>query len=170
VETPLSETTPNPDSFDRVASRQLSFGKIAGIFLVLGPPLFGVLFWLLVSLANPNSDPFHEKTREAVGVALSIYGLMASYAVGLLPFLILTLVYARSRRHLSGVGRRFLVAALIGAVVYFIAFAILLIEISGGLDRDYRLFAIYATAAGAVSSFVCAFILEEFLTRAAPPA
>ena len=148
--------------------RPLSFGKIAGIFLVLGPPLFGPLFWLAVSLANPVGDPLHEKIGEAFGIAFSFFGLLASYAVGLLPSLIICTPFAKSRRHISSVGRRLLAAALIGAAVYFVLFALFMIGLSGGLQHDYFLFTGYAAAAGAISAFVCAFILEEFVAAAAP--
>ena len=170
----MSNPEPKRSNFADVASRppsprSISFGKITAVFLILGPPLFGLLFWLAVSLANRNSDPLHEKIYEAVGVALSIFGLLASYAVGLLPSLISALAYAKSRRHLSGVGHRFLAAVLIGAMVYLILFALFMIGLTGGLQHDYRLFTLYAAAAGAVSAFICAFILEEFMAWPAPP-
>jgi hypothetical protein len=162
---PMSDIGPDPRQ-DR--ARRLSFAKIAGAFLILGPPLFGPLFWLAASLANPVGDPVHEKISEALGVAFSFFGLLASYAVGLLPSLIIALVYATNRRRIIGVGRRFLVAALTGAVVYFVLFTLFMIGISGGLRHDYLLFTGYAAAAGAISAFVCAFILEEFLAAATP--
>jgi len=115
---------PNPEpeqnSFAGASSRQgtlrhLSFGKIAAAFLVVGPPLFGALFWLAVSLANPVGDPLHEKIGVAFGVAFSFFGLLASYAVGLLPSLIICTAFAKIRRHISAVGLRLVAAALIGA-------------------------------------------------------
>ena len=151
----MSNAGPEQDSFARTSSRQdpprqLSFGKIAAIFLILGPPLFGPLFWLAVSLANPVGDPLHEKIGEAFGVAFSLFGLLASYAVGLLPSLIICTAFAKSRRHISTVSLRLVAAALIGATVYFVLFALFMIGLSGGLQRDYFLFTVYATAAGAI--------------------
>ena len=104
----MSNTEPGQNTFSRASSHQaalrpLSFGKIAGIFLVLGPPLFGALFWLAVSLANPVGDPLHEKIGEALGIALSFFGLLASYVVGLVPSLIVAFVCSRSRRRISSV-------------------------------------------------------------------
>ena len=95
--------------------RQLSFGRIAVAFLVVGPPLFGALFWQAVSLANPVGDPLHEKIGIAFGVAFSFFGIVASYAVGVLPSLIICTAFAKSRRQISAVGLRLIVAALIGA-------------------------------------------------------
>ena len=96
----MSNTEPKQNNFASAASRHasphpLSFGKIAAAFLVVGPPLFGALFWLAVSLANPVGDPLHEKISEALGVAFSFFGLLASYAVGLLPSLIICSVLCK---------------------------------------------------------------------------
>jgi len=164
----VSKTEPEETEFAGESSRPLAFGKIAGIFLILEPPLFGLLFWLAVSLANPVGDPFHDKIGVAFGVALSPLGLAASYGVGLLPSLIAGFAYSRSRRHIGGVGRRLLVAALIGAAVYLALFALFMIGLTGGLQHDYRLFTAYAADAGAISAFICACILEEFVAGAAP--
>jgi len=159
---------PERDNLARASSRRLSVGKIAAVFLILGPPLFGVLFWLAVSLGNPVGDPLHEKVGVAVGVALSPFGLVAAYAVGILPSLIIGFAHSRSRHHIRGVGRRFLVVAVMGPAVYFILFAVFMVGLSGGLEHDYRLFTGYAAAAGAVSVFFCAFILEMFVAEVAP--
>jgi hypothetical protein len=169
----MSNTEPQQNNLASASSRHaslkpLSFGKIAAAFLVVGPPLFGALFWLAVSLANPVGDPLHEKISEALGLAFSFFGMLASYAVGLLPSLIICSVFAKYRRHVSAVGSRFLVAALIGAAVYFVLFALFMIGLSGGLRHDYLLFTVYAAAAGAISAFICAFILEEFVAGATP--
>ncbi|MGC1354566.1 MAG: hypothetical protein WA851_02005 [Xanthobacteraceae bacterium] len=106
----MSNTEPGQNTFSRASTHQaalrpLSFGKIAGIFLVLGPPLCGALFWLAVSLANPVGDPLHEKIGEALGIALSFFGLLASYVVGLVPSLIVAFVCSRSRRRISSLAR-----------------------------------------------------------------
>jgi hypothetical protein len=121
----MSNPEPEQNNFAGASSRQgtlrhLSFGKIAAVFLVAGPPLFGALFWLAVSLANPVGDPLHERIGVAFGVAFSFFGLLASYAVGLLPSLIICAAFAKG--HLSAVGVRLVAAALIGAAVYFLAF------------------------------------------------
>jgi hypothetical protein len=165
----MSNTEPEQHSFARSSSRQvalrpISFGKIAAAFLVVGPPLFGALFWLAVSLANPVGDPLHEKIGVAFGVAFSFFGLLASYAVGLLPSLIICTALARSRRHISAVGLRLVAAALIGAIVYFLVFVLGLDLLTAGkMDRAYWLFTFYAAGAGAVSAFICAFIAEHLL-------
>ena len=99
---------------------------------------------------------------------MSFFGLLASYVVGLVPSLIVAFVYSRSRRRSSSVGRRLLVAAMIGAAVYFVLFAVFMIGLGGGLQHDYLLFTGYAAASGAISAFICALILEEFVAAAAP--
>jgi hypothetical protein len=165
----MSNTEPEQNSFARATSRQvalrpISFGKIAAAFLFVGPPLFGALFWLAVSLANPVGDPLHEKIGIAFGVAFSFFGLLASYAVGLLPSLIICTALARSRRHISAVGLRLGAAALIGAIVYFLVFVLGLDLLTAGqMERAYWLFTFYAAGAGAVSAFICAYLAENFL-------
>jgi hypothetical protein len=57
---------------------------------------------------------------------------------------------------------------MIGAAVYFVLFAVFMIGLSGGLQHDYLLFTGYAAASGAISAFICALILEEFVAAAAP--
>jgi len=178
LETPLSQIEPEQNNFARasarrVSLRQISFGKIAAIFLVLGPPLFGLLFWLAVSLGNPVGDPLHEKLGVAFGIAFSFFGLLASYAVGLLPSLIIGFAYSRSRRRISAVGVGLIVAVLIGATVYFLVFLLglgvldtgrMLNSFSGSrTEHDLWLFTFYAAGAGAVSAFFCSFIAENFL-------
>jgi hypothetical protein len=166
---PTSNSEPEQNSFAGASSRQgtlrhLSFGKIATAFLVVGPPLFGALFWLAISLANPVGDPLHEKIGVAFGVAFSFFGLLASYAVGLLPSLIICSAFAKIRRHVSAVGLRLIAAALIGAAVYFLAFVLGLDLLTAGrMERAYWLFTFYAAAAGAISALICAFIVENFL-------
>ena len=109
-------------------------------------------------------DPLHEKIGVAFGVAFSFFGLLASYAVGLLPSLIICSAFAKIRRHVSAVGLRLIAAALIGAAVYFLAFVLGLDLLTAGrMERAYWLFTFYAAAAGAISALICAFIVENFL-------
>jgi len=164
----MSNPGPERNSFASATSRPtslrpISFGKIVAAFLVVGPPLFGALFWLAVSLANPVGDPLHVKISEALGVAFSFFGLLASYAVGLLPSLIICSAFAKSRRHISAVGMRLVVAALIGAAVYLLLFSVFLAGLGARMEHDWLLFTAYAAGAGAVSALICAFITENFL-------
>jgi len=168
--TPLSQIEPEQSNFARAARqvslRQISFGKIAAIFLIICPPSFGALFWLAVSLANPVSDPLHEKIVEALGIAFSFFGLLASYAVGLLPSLIIGFAYSKTRRHIRTIPYRLLAVALIGATVFYLPFVLLVLDMHNNGDRmkhDLLLFTFYAAGAGAVSAFFCAFIAENFL-------
>jgi len=121
----MSDTEPERNNFERAfsrqASRQIAFGKIAAIFLIMGPPIFGLLFSLAVSLANPVGDPLHDKIGLAFGIAFSFFGLLASYVVGLLPSLIAAFGCSKSRR-ITGLGLRLLVTALIGAAIYLLLF------------------------------------------------
>jgi hypothetical protein len=170
-EAPMSNTEPEQNSFARTTSpqvslRPISFGKIAAAFLVVGPPLFGALFWLAVSLANPVGDPLHEKIGVAFGVAFSFFGLLASYAVGLLPSLIICTAFAKCRQHIRSTGIGLIVAALIGASVYSLVFVLGFDLLTAGrMEGAYWLFTFYAAAAGAVSAFICAFIAENFLAK-----
>jgi hypothetical protein len=97
-------------------------------------------------------------------MVLSLYGLSASYVVGFVPSLIAGFAYSRSYRHKT-IGRRLLVAALIGAAVNFLVCALVLRLIFGGrIETADWPFAAYAAGdaagAGAVSAFFCALIVE----------
>jgi uncharacterized membrane protein YeaQ/YmgE (transglycosylase-associated protein family) len=169
----MSDTEPERNNFERAfsrqgSSRQIAFGKIAAIFLVVGPPTFGLLFWLAVSLANPVGDPLHDKFGQAFGIALSFFGLLASYVVGLLPSLIAAFGCSKSRR-ITGLGLRLLVTALIGAAIYLLLFSLFLPGLTGRNKHDWLLFTGYAAGAGAISTFFCALIVEYFSGVATPP-
>ena len=142
--------------------------SIRAIFLMVGPPTFGMLFLLAVSIAAPVGDPLHTKIHLALGITFSGFGLLFSYAVGLVPSLIASSAYATTRRHIGGFGHRLLVAAPIGAAVYFVASFVVLDVIddgklfSGGgrTEHDLWLFTAYAAGAGAVSIVLSALIVE----------
>jgi hypothetical protein len=131
----IAKMEPEQNHFAAEPSRQVRFGKIAAIFLIIGPPSFGALFWLTVSLANPVGDPLHEKIGEALGVAFSFFGLLASYAVGLLPSLVIGFAYSRSRRYVSAIRHRFGIGALIGAAVYYLPFVVVVLDMPNNGDR-----------------------------------
>ena len=120
------------------------------------------------SLLGPGAETtfLHEKISEALGLAFSFFGMLASYAVGLLPSLIICTAFAKIRRHISAVGLRLVAAAVIGAAVYFLAFVLGLDLLTAGrMERAYWLFtfyaAFYAAAAGAVSAFICVVLLSQ---------
>jgi uncharacterized membrane protein YeaQ/YmgE (transglycosylase-associated protein family) len=157
----MSKTEPDRKDFARASPRQY-FGKVAAIFLIVGPPTFGLIFYLAGSIANPNADTLNRKISEALGVVFSFYGLFASYVAGLVPSLMAGFVYARSYRHKGTTGHRFLVAALIGAAVYFLVCSLVLYFLyAGRIDPDAWLFTAYAAGAGAVSALLCALIVEN---------
>jgi hypothetical protein len=73
------------------------------------------------------------------------------------------LVYSRSYRHKGTSGYRFLVAALIGAAVYFLVCSLVLYFLyAGRIETAARLFTTYAAGAGAVSALLCALIVEKY--------
>src|ERR1700730_7833592 len=71
----LSKIEPNRNNLARGSPRQYSFGKIAVIFLIIGPPTFAPLFYLVGDIATRNGDTIHTKIGEAFGMVLSLYGL-----------------------------------------------------------------------------------------------
>jgi uncharacterized membrane protein len=161
MEPPLLITEPDRKTFARASPRQY-FGKVAAVFLIVGPPIFGVIFYLVASIANPNADTLYTKVSEALGVVFSLYGLFACYVVGLLPSLMAGFVYSRSYRHKGAIAHRLPVAALIGAVVYFLVCSLVLIFLyAGRIEAGAWVFTAYAAGAGAVSTLLSALILEN---------
>jgi hypothetical protein len=157
----LSSIEPDRRDLARVSPRQY-FGKVAAIFLIVGPPTFGLLFCLAISIANPNADTLFTKINEALGIAFSLYGL-TSYAIGFVPSLIAAFAYSKSYDHKRPIGPRLLVAALIGAAVYFLVCSLVLFFLySGRIGTGAWLFTVYAAGAGAVSAFLCALIVENY--------
>jgi uncharacterized membrane protein YeaQ/YmgE (transglycosylase-associated protein family) len=104
-------------------------------------------------------DPLHDKIGLAFGIALSFFGLLASYIVGLLPSLIAAFGCLKSRR-ITSFGLRLLVTALIGAAIYLLLFSLFLPGLTGRNKHDWLLFTGYAAGAGAISTFFCALIVE----------
>ncbi|WP_375778370.1 hypothetical protein ACE103_03700 [Bradyrhizobium sp. ma5] len=146
-------------SLARSSPRQHSFGKVAAVFLVLGPPISTPLFFLATALGN--QDPWHEKIDASLGMVFSVYGLLTCYAIGIVPALIAALVYLKSYDDRRSVGLRFLVATLLGALVYFLAYLLVLFFLDGGQVQLFALqFSLYGAGAGAVSTFICALIVE----------
>ena len=162
MEAPLSKIEPDRKDFARASPSQYFFGKVAPIFFIVGSPIFGLLFSLETSIANHNADTLHTKISEALGMVFSFDGLFASYVVGLVPSLMAGFVYSRSYRHIGSTGHRILVAALIGAAVYFLVCSLVLYFIfAGRVETDAWLFTAYAAGAGAVSTLFCALIVEN---------
>ena len=156
----LSKIEPDRNNLARGSPRQYTFGKIAVIFLIVGPPTFVPLFYFLGDIATRNGDTIHAKIGEALGMVSSLYGLSVSYIVGFVPSLVAGFAYSRSYRHRI-IGRRLLVAALIGAAVYFLVSALVLLFVFGGrIETADWPFAAYAAGAGSVSAFFCALIVE----------
>jgi uncharacterized membrane protein YeaQ/YmgE (transglycosylase-associated protein family) len=159
----LSKIEPDRNNLAQASPRQYSFGKIVAIFLIVGPPTFGLLFYLVGNLGTRNGETIHATIGESFGVVFSLYGLLACYVVGFVPSLIVGFAYSRSYRHRT-ISRRLLVAAIIGAAVYFLVCALVLLSIFGGrMETDWP-FVAYAAGdaagAGAVSAFFCALIVE----------
>jgi uncharacterized membrane protein len=116
---------------------------------------------LAISIANQNADTLYTKVDETFESFFSFYGLLSSYVVGFVPSLIVGFAYSRSFRHSTTVGQRLLVAALIGAALYFFVCALVLYFLFGGqIAADVKLFTAYAAGAGAVSALLCASIVE----------
>jgi hypothetical protein len=159
METPLSQSdrTVAPES-----PPKYSFGKGVAIFLIGGPPTFAPLFWLIVSLANHNSDTLSTKINEALSVVFSLYGLLGSYAVGTIPSLIIGLVCLANYHHITTIRGWLLFAGLVGAAAYFFECSIALIFVYGGrVQADAWPLAGFAAAAGAISACLCALIVEN---------
>ena len=149
----------------RAQTPRAFLGKIGAVFLIVEPPAFGLAFWLAASLGSPGSDTLHLRIQVALGLAFSFYGLLASYAVGVVPALIAGLTYSRIRRHFSGSGTRLGLAALIGAAVYFpISSLAIGLVLGNRLGADWA-FATFVTGdaafGGAISAFICALIVEN---------
>jgi uncharacterized membrane protein len=146
----------------RASPTQYFFGKVGPIFLIVGSPIFGLIFYLAMSIANPNADTLYTKISEALGIVFSFSGLFASYAVGGVPSLLAGFVYSRRYRHKGATGHRFLVAAFIGAAVCFLACSLVLFFLyAGRIETAAWPFAAYAAGAGAVSALLCALIVEN---------
>jgi uncharacterized membrane protein len=164
MEPPLSKTEPDRNDFARASPNQYFFGKVGPIFLIVGSPIFSLLFFWAISIANHNADTLYTKNTEALGIIFSIDGLFTSYAVAGVPSLMAGFVYSRSYRHIRSTGHRFLVAALIGAVVDFVVCSLVLYFIyAGRVETDAWLFTAYAAGAGAVSTLLCALIVENLI-------
>jgi hypothetical protein len=157
----LSKFEPDRNNLALASPRQYSFSKIAAIFFGVGAPIFCLILGLAMSV-RANGDPIHTKISEAFGGIFSFYGLLGSYAVGLVPSLIIGLAYSKSYRH-RAVGSRLLIATLTGAIFYFVVLLLVLCAAyiqHARIDIDGLLIGAYATGAGAVSAFLCALILE----------
>jgi hypothetical protein len=160
----LSKIEPDRKDFTRAYPRERFFRKAAAIFLLVGPPIFTPLFLLAISIANRNADTLFTKINEALGIAFSLYGL-TSYAIGFVPSLIAAFAYSKSYDHKRPIGQRLLVAALIGAAVYFLVCSLVLFFLyAGRIEPNAWLFTVYAAGAGAVSAFLCALIVENYTT------
>jgi len=151
-----------PDRNDHASLRQHSFGKIAAIFLIVGPPTFSPLFYFVADLATRNGDTIHAKIGESSMMILGPYGLLTSYAIGVVPSFIVGCAYWKSYRF-RNFGGRLRLAALIGAAVDFvICAAIVLLAFGGEANWPFAVSVVAgATGAGAVSAFICALILEN---------
>jgi hypothetical protein len=161
VKSPLSKIEPGRKDVARASSRQYSFGKVAAIFLIVGPPTSGLLFYLAVSIANRNADTLYTKIGEAFGIVFSLYGLFASYVAGLAPSLMAGFMYSRSYRREATARHRFLVAVSIGAAAYLLACSLVLYFLyAGRIETDAWPFTAYAAGAGALSALLCALIAE----------
>jgi hypothetical protein len=150
------------------SEKQISFGKVVAVFLIVGPPTFCPVFYFVSAVATRNADTLLTKLNEALLVVFTIGGLLACYAVGFFPALIAgfmySFVYSTSRRHKKVVSHRLLRAALIGAVVYSLVCALALVSVySGRVETGTWPFTVYAAGAGAVSAFLCALIVEIYL-------
>jgi hypothetical protein len=161
TEASLSKIEPDRDNFSRASPRQYSFGKIAAIFLIVGPPIFGPFFYFALDIPA-NGDPIHTKISEAFGSIFNRWALLSFYVMGLVPASIVGFAYSKSFR--KTIGYRPLVATLIGVVVYFLVCALVVSMIlAGQFKPDWR-FAAYATGGaaggGAISAFFCALIME----------
>jgi uncharacterized membrane protein YeaQ/YmgE (transglycosylase-associated protein family) len=157
----LSRIEPDRKDSARASPNQYFLGKVGAIFLIVGSPIFGLLFSLAVSIANRNADTLYTKISQELGIFFSVYGLFSSYVVGLVPSLMAGLVHSRISRHIGSAGQRVLAAALIGAAVYCLVCALVLYFIyAGRVETDAWLFTIYAAGAGAVAALLCASILE----------
>jgi hypothetical protein len=128
------------------------------LFIVLGPPIFSVLFCLASSI-NANSDPLYEKITETVGIALSLYGLLTAYFAGLIPSLLISSAYSKIRQRT--IGYRLVVPTIVGSGAYCLVCVLVLSVLYGGeVSHDAWSFAIYAAGAGAISTLLCALIVE----------
>jgi hypothetical protein len=161
TEASLSEIEPDRDNCSRASPRQYSFGKIAAVFLIVGPPIFGPFFYFALDIPA-NGDPIHTKISEAFGSIFSPWALLSFYVMGIVPASIVGFAYSKSYR--TTVGYRPLVATLVGAIVYFLVCALVVsMLLPGQSEPDWR-FAAYATGGaavgGGISAFFCALIME----------
>ena len=150
------------------ASSRTELFKWGLIFLLVGPPIFGLLFYLATSAAHVGAPDFFEEISQVPEQVFSLYGLLASYLAGSIPSLIAALAYLRSTHNLRTTGRRLLVAVPIGAAVYFAACCLVLVFLFGDqIEASTWLFAAYAAAAGAFSTVVCALVVQFFKSTSA---
>jgi hypothetical protein len=155
-------------------AHQFSRRKVAIIFLILGPPFFGIVLCSCSSLFVSKQDPNVPWFLDGVSMALNPFMLLAEYAAGFAPSLASGYVYSSIDRSRSAFGFRLLAAALAGAVAYCLVVTMIVGFISGGqIGTDLSTIIGLSACAGAAASVFCALIVEGLYTdapRGAPSA
>ena len=142
-----------------------AFGKLktALLFLVLGPPIGGVLTFLgMIVYANDDFSRFEPRYILA-GFGLLLFVLITSYLLAFIPAALAGIIVGQTTGiGLNGVMRDMMFFAAVGAVVT-IAYTACLLGIKMGADGPMLLATFisilaFLTVPGAVASMVCGFV------------
>jgi uncharacterized membrane protein len=140
--------------------RSYSWLKVALTFLLVGPPISGILIVLAMSLFSVGSTASRANTAFDV---LNLYGLLASYVIGFIPSLIAGAIYSRAfHPQEATAGGRLRLAALVGFIVYFLAsFLVLGVIFGDRIEASVWLLMAFAAVAGSISTSICALIVAD---------
>jgi hypothetical protein len=135
--------------------------RVAVAFLVIGPPVFDVIFTTIWNFAWPSTGESNLYGLELGFDILFSPGIILVYAIGAVPSLLTGWVYAKIAASVK-FRSRMVSAILVGAIVYLI-FSILFLEfLTRELDKFAWTVIGFGACAGAGSALLCA-LIEEVL-------